>query len=145
MKKLAILFTTLVLGSTAAMAAPGYSAPAAPYAAQVRDHRMLPVRQHTTWSTLSYGSRLSRGASLIDVSSTERFSKLQLSASGSLFLDKVVITFANGRTQLVNLDKRLGRGATSVAIDLEGNARRIDKIAVYGRGGMRSSIKVMAI
>jgi hypothetical protein len=145
MKKLAVLFTTLVLGSTAAIAAPAYqAAPSAPYAPAVRDHR-LPYRPVHTWSTLAANARLSRGRQLIDVSSNQRFTKLQLSAAGSVFVDKILITFKNGSTQLVNLDKTLGRRHASVAIDLEGNARRIDKVAVYGRAGFRSSFTLMAI
>jgi hypothetical protein len=149
MKKLAVLLTTLALGSTAALADPGYAGK--PYDgnlytqnAGVRE-RHLPYRPHATWSTLAYGAKVSRRGSLIDVSSHERFAKLNLSATGSMIVDRVVITFQNGATQLVDLNRRLGWGSSSIAIDLDGNARRIDKIAVYGRGGARASLKVMAI
>lgn len=156
--KLGILATALVLGlSSVAMAAPA-SEPCAPaaaqqyapqayapttYAPEVRDHRIpapQPVRAMPV--TLASAAPMSRGRALIDVSSNQRFSSLSLDAKGSVFVSKVVITFANGQTQVTNLDKQI---TSCTSIDLNGRSHKIDKIMVYGRGGRRSSLAVTAI
>jgi len=148
MKKLII--TSLVLGlSSAAFAAPGSQGyndrdrdrdehglrqPAPP---QIRDHRM-PLR----WMALSSNLRVS-GKKAIAIRSQAVFSQLKLeAAAGSTFIDKVVITFGNGRSQTVNLDKWL-TSRTPLSIDLNGNLRKVTKVTVYGKGARRSSIKLL--
>jgi hypothetical protein len=152
--KIAALVTTLLIGaSSAAMAAPSTS-----YAPEVRDHRtpepyapgidhrmpqrpVAPARP----TTLASNARLSRGHALIDVSSWKRFNSLELqAASGSMFVDKVVITFADGQTQVAEIDKQLGNGQSCATIDLAGRSRKIDKLVVYGRGGRRASLAITA-
>jgi hypothetical protein len=150
--KIAALVTTLLIGaSSAAMAAPSTS-----YAPEVRDHRMpepyapgidhrMPQRPIAHPTTLASNARLSRGHAFIDVSSWKRFQSLELqAASGSMFVDKVVITFADGRTQVAQVDKQLGNGQPCATIDLAGRSRKIDKLVVYGRGGRRASLAITA-
>jgi hypothetical protein len=80
------------------------------------------------------------------VSSRQRFTKLQLDANGSMFVDKVMIVFGNGQTQTVDLDARLMSRSAPLMIDLAGNQRMIDKVVVVGRGrGYRSSFALKAI
>ena len=151
MKKI-VLATSLVLGlSSAAFAkpvAPGY-APPAPGLHDHGMHRPLPLP--ASWTMLSSSAALNaRGRALVDVSTNARFQKLKLESS-SLFVDKIMIVFQNGKTQTVDLDKRLSRYDSSLTIDLEGRgARKIDKIVVYGKnariGGWRQPVfKLMAI
>jgi hypothetical protein len=150
MKKLAILVTSLVLGaSSVALATPSATSAYAP--SDIRDHRNPGYGRWTprpiAWSTLSSHSSLSaRGRAVIDVSSRQRFTKLQLDANGSMFVDKVMIVFGNGQTQTVNLDARLMSRSAPLTIDLAGNQRAIDKVVVVGRGrGYRSSFALKAI
>jgi hypothetical protein len=142
MKKIAALVTTLILGaSTVALAAPN-----APYA---RDHRAPYTQfrpQLPSWTMLSSNASLARGKDKIAVSSSARFTKLKLEASrGSMFIDKVVITFANGERQVVNLDKTIGARTGATTIDLQGRARQISKIVVSGKGGFRAGYSLAAV
>ena len=136
------IITGLVLTlSTAAFAAPSdhvYSPPA--------DHgfkRRPPMMKQ--WDTLSSSKRLA-GRTLIRVNSSEAYSKLKIEANlGSTFVDKVLITFGNGQTQMVDLDKRLTAHAP-LLIDLDGYQRKITKVVLVGRSaGWRSSINVLAV
>ncbi len=166
------LITTLVIGSSSvALAAPTVS-----YGPTVRDHRtpeltrdhrsaininasagiqfrpIRPVRPAPlpaplTWVTLANDMQVS-GRTAIKVAPTARpFSKLELRAEkGNTSIDKVMIVFANGRSQIVNLDARLGKRDSVVSIDLDGNTRSIDRIVLVGRSnGRRASLDVLAI
>ncbi len=142
MQKIAALVTTLILGaSTAALAAPNE-----PY---VRDHRAPYTQfrpQVPSWTMLASNATLTRGKDRIAVSSSARFTKLKLEASrGSMFIDKVVITFANGERQTVNLDQTIGARRGAATIDLTGRSRQISKIVVSGRGGFRSGYSIAAV
>jgi hypothetical protein len=144
MKKITALVTTLILGvSTAAMAAPN--------GPSVRDHRAPYTQfrpQLPSWTMLTSNASLARGKDKIAVSSSARFTKLKLEVSGrgSLFIDKVVITFANGERQTVNLDKTIGARTGAEMIDLQGRSRQISKIVVSGKGGgFRSGYSLSAV
>lgn len=142
MKKIAALVTTLLLGaSTAALAAPNE-----PY---VRDHRAPYTQfrpQIPSWTLLSSNASLARGRDRIAVNSSARFSKLKLEAArGSVFIDKIVITFANGERQVVNLDKRIGARTGAMTIDLDGRSRQIAKIVVSGQGSFRAGYNLAAV
>src|SRR5688572_1252576 len=120
MKKIAVLATSLVLG----LSSVAFAKPAAPVYApaphQLHDrgfHRPLPAH----WTMLSAASLGPRGRAFVDVSTNARFTKLKLATNSALFVDKVMIVYANGKTQLVDLDKRLSRYDSSLIIDLEGN------------------------
>lgn|GEM_PF-3626349 len=157
--KVSALITSLVLGiSSVAVAAPG--APAV-HANPVAQARFAPVAQerfappmvrplpHPVRWTLLDTSKPSRfGRMVIDVDSKARFTKLKLEAQrGVASIDKVMITYANGRTQTVELDKRIGGyGAKSFAvIELDGrNARQISKIVIFSKSGMRASYSISA-
>ena len=145
------IITSLVLSlSTAAFASP--SAPAynnAPDHHLMPDHarvdrgfkRRPPIMQ---WQTLSSSKRLS-GRQMIRVNSSAAYSKLKLEASlGTTFIDKVLITFGNGQTQTVDLDKRLS-AHDPLVIDLDGMTRKITKVVVVGRSSWRGSINVLAV
>jgi hypothetical protein len=142
MKKLGILITSLVLGaSSVALAQPAYNpirptVPSSDY-----------YRPRAAWTALSSDVHLLRsGRSIVDVSTRERFTKLKLEVDGRVAVDRLVIVFANGSSQNVDLSNQLAarrRFGAPIAIDLQGTrGRQIDKIFVYGRGsthGWRSA------
>lgn len=148
--KISALITSLVLGvSSVAVAAPG--APAVhkhPVAAErfappmVRPH-VRPLPQPTRWMLLDTAKPTWFGRTVVDVNTKLRFTKLKLEAlRGVASIDKVMITYANGRTQIVELDRRLGgHGAQSFAvIDLDGQlSRQITKIVILSAKGSRLS------
>jgi hypothetical protein len=151
--KISALVTSLVLGiSSVAGAAPG--APAAHHNAVVAARyappmvRPLPVRPAPVrWMQLDTASSSRFGRTVIDVNTKLRFSKLKLEAlRGVSSIDKVLVTYGNGRTQTIELDKRLGGfGAQSFAvIDLNGNARQITKIVILSKSRTRASYSISA-
>lgn len=132
MKKLTALVTTLVLGvSSAALAAPGIRVG--------EPHPQAPsYERYRSWQPLT----TTRLGTKVNVVANNRFSTLKLEATrGGMFIDKLIVTFANGRSQVIEVDQTLGyrRGGQSTVVDLQGNHRRITAIAVYGRGNARNA------
>ena len=150
--KISALVTSLILGiSSVAAAAPG--APAV-HANPVAASRFAPPMyrpQHrpVRWTLLDT-SRPSRfGRTVIDVQSNARFTKLKLEATrGVPVIDKVMITYGNGRTQTIEVDKRLGGfnpAMSSTVLDLGGNfGRQISKIVILSKSGARASYSISA-
>jgi hypothetical protein len=153
MKKITALVTALVLGaSSAAMAAPGFESrsrgPANDRTPMGQSDRYRPFRPvPQSWVTLESSGSLARGRDFINVSASARFSKLKLESAsrGSLFIDKVIISFANGQKQVVELDKTLGSRTGAALIDVEGRSRQITRIAVMGRSGYRGTYTLSAL
>ena len=157
MKKLSALVATLVLGvSSAAIAAPSYGAPRpAPQPAYKpapaplvirdhRDHRIVRPMPAPVWKQLA-ASQLGR-TQTIAVNRAAWYSTLKLEATrGTTYVDRVVITFANGRTQTVSVRKNLGVHGPAAVIDLAGDKRQIAKIQILGKGGFRSGYKLLAV
>lgn len=142
------IVTTLILGSSSlALAAP-----------TVRDHRtpapaFQPVYQAPVRPAprpmikpvvLKNDARI-QGRDVIRVNTTRAFTKLELrSQSGRTQLDKVLITFSNGQSQVVDCNKTLN-GNETFSIDLAGNARNIKKIVLVGKSGRRAALDVIAV
>lgn len=106
-----------------------------------------PVYVAPTWVTLANDMQVN-GRTSIKVAPTERqFTKLELRAEqGNTSIDKVMIVFGNGRSQVVDLKTKLGKRDSRVSIDLNGNARSIERIVLVGRSnGRRASLDVLAI
>jgi hypothetical protein len=152
--KTKILTTALVLGlSSVAFATPAEkplhydsSASRADHSAHFRpgDGMRRPLPMPASWSTLSTLSRI-QGKQTINVGGFKSYSKLKLDASrGNTFIDKLVIVFANGTRQVVDLDKSLAMRGAPLVIDLEGKNRRIAKVVVYGKSNRRAAISVLA-
>ncbi|HEY4180291.1 MAG TPA: hypothetical protein VGM90_25790 [Kofleriaceae bacterium] len=101
-------------------------------------------RSHERWTLLDTQSgRAPRN--VINVSSSQRFTKLQIKATqGSVAIDKVVVTFGNGRTQTIDLNERISAGERGAQIDLSSNSRQITKIVVMAKGRAMSSYQVLA-
>ncbi len=146
--KIKAIVTALVLAtSTAAMAAPTY-------APQIRDHRgpareaeLARPRPFESWSLLGYG-QLVRGKASLAVTTTGKVDKLKLEATrGMFFLDKVIVTFGNGRSQTIEVNQWVSARDGAV-VDLAGRGRKIAAVHVIGRGnGFRAgaSFKLLAL
>jgi hypothetical protein len=147
--KIKALVTMLVLAtSTAALAAPNQPG----FAPEVRDHRRMPPR-FERWSLLATG-HLVRGRDVLAITSASKIDKLKLElvGPGRLYVDKLVLTYGNGRTQTLEVNQWLTLRDASAIIDVGGNgrARKLTSIAVYGRGtsnGFRAgaSFKLLAL
>ena len=84
------------------------------------------------------------GREVVKLSTWKRYSELRLEAtSGKLEISKLEIKFADGRSQIVRPDAILEPGSPSLTVDLDGGARSISTIAVFGRGGHRSSFEIL--
>ena len=168
------LITMLVLGSSSvAMARPvtvsataeaswTYGTAPAPI---VRDHRtQVPARAPAyqtdyhrphrsppfvpVWTTLGAMNRIADGEMSFAVNPyASRFSMLKLqSSAGKSLIYRVKIQFANGRTQVVELNKYLMAGSPTITIDLAGEAARsITNVTVVGRNARMSAYSVLAI
>ena len=113
----------------------------------IRPQPMPPRPMPISWVTLANDAQLD-GRALIKVAPNARaFTKLQLRADdGRAQIEKVMITFGNGRTQIVNLDKKLSKRDSSVSIDLRGESRNIERIVVVGRThGRGAGLDVLAL
>ncbi len=163
--KIKALITTLVLGSSSlALAAPVYQAPYT--APTVRDHRPpapAPVPAPAPAPQYGYGwqkpvarpvvlandTRVNGRSSIKVAPSTRMFTKLELKAqNGRTDLDRVLITFGNGQTQLVQLAGKLSgilSANKSLTIDLNGGARNIKSVTLIGSSNRRSSIDIVAV
>lgn len=130
--------TTLILGSSSlALAAPN-----------VRDHRESAAQfrpaPRPRAIVLANNTRL-QGRDVIRVNDLRAFTKLELrSQQGRTQLDKILITFGNGQSQVIDCNKVLN-GSESFSIDLAGNARNIKKIVLVGKSGRRAAIDVIAV
>jgi hypothetical protein len=149
--KISAIVASLVLGiSSVAAAAPHAPAvhrnPVA--AARFAPSMVRPLPSPTRWTLLDTSKPSRFGRMVIDVNSRARFSKLKLEATrGVASIDKVMLTYANGRTQTVEVDKRIGGyGAQSFSIiELDGrNARQISKIVILSKSGTRASYSISA-
>jgi hypothetical protein len=113
----------------------------------IRPQPMPPRPLPISWVTLANDTQLD-GRTLIKVApSTRAFTKLQLRADdGRAQIDRVMITFGNGRTQVVKLDKKLSKRDSSISIDLRGESRNIERIVVVGRThGRGAGLDVLAL
>lgn len=165
--KIKALITLLVLGSSSvAMARPvhvsGYEG-----APVVRDHRVhripapapmpVPAPEVTRpapppfvpqWTTLGTESRIIDGAmSFRAGAQMGRFIALKLqSTAGKSLINRVEIRFANGQTQVVEVNKYLNASSPTITIDLAGEGARVIKnVTVVGRNARQSAYSVLAV
>jgi hypothetical protein len=106
-----------------------------------------PVYVAPTWVTLANDMQVNGRTSIKVAPTARQFTKLELRAEqGNTSIDKVMIVFGNGRSQVVDLKTKLGKRDSSISIDLNGNARSIERIVLVGRSnGRRASLDVLAI
>jgi hypothetical protein len=100
-----------------------------------------PRHYRTTWVPLSDSQRI-RGGLAFDVNDAGTFTQLRLQTeAGTARVDRLIVLFADGSDQVVNLDRAL---TGYVDIPLDGNNRRIERILVTGASG-RGGLQVFAI
>ena len=128
--KIKALVTMLVLGtSSVAMAAPSFRP-------EIRDHRQ---QRFERWSLLATG-QLVRGREVVRVNSGDKLDKLKIElvagARSSMFVDKLLLAYGNGRSQTIEVNKWLTARDASAIVDINGNgrARKLTSITVIGRG-----------
>jgi hypothetical protein len=111
-----------------------------------RAPRPMPVQ--LTYVTLADNLALD-GRALIKLQPTSRqFTKLEFRAEGNgrTMIDKVVVVFGNGRSQTIKLDAKLGKKQPTLAIDLKGETRTIERVIVVGKSnGRNAAVDVLAI
>jgi hypothetical protein len=158
------LVTMLVLGSSSVAMARPVTVQSYEEAPIVRDHRRLPPESAAAegaprtppfvppWVTIGTESRAIDGAMAFRVSPrldngfAKGFTTLRLlSAGGKSLISRVEIQFANGRRQLVELNKYLTASSPSLIIDLDGERRSIRKVTVVGRNARQSTFSVQAM
>jgi len=147
--KISALIASAVLGISGVAAAAPTTAfqhtNAAPVTVAYRPIQRPQRPQMQRWTVLDSHSGRS-GRNVINVDSDQRFTQLQIKATqGSVAIDKVLVTFANGRTQTIDLSERITAGDRGTKIDLNGNMRQITKIVVVAKGRARSSYQVLAV
>jgi hypothetical protein len=165
MLKTAALITALALTATGsvAMASPSRTFEHRARPARVAfDHRAsrptpgwgwngagddAPRHYRATWVSLSSPVRVSRVAQgCIEVSDPGTFTQLRLqNAGGVARIDRVIVRFADGGSQIAALGSVLDASGELVEIPLDGNNRRIDSITVIGAPGSRGNVQVFAI
>jgi len=106
-----------------------------------------PRRYRPTWVALSAPQQLARtGWDSIAVNDGGTFTQLRLqSAGGVARIDRVVVQFADGSSQVADLDRVLDDRDDLLEIQLDGNNRRIDRIVVTGACEARGAFQVFGI
>jgi hypothetical protein len=106
-----------------------------------------PRRYRPSWVALGAPVQLARTSQdCIDVSDLGTFTQLRLQNDGGIDrIDQVTIQFADGSTQITDLDRVLDDSGEFVEIPLDGNNRQIDRIFVTGAPGSRGELQVYAI
>jgi hypothetical protein len=164
MSKLKALITTLVLGSSSlAMAQPSnYSfrttqrpvvvnPPTREVArfddrSESRFHTLEPRHYRTSWVSLTEPIQLTRGRGRIDVNLRGTFTQLRVqTAAGSSYIQRIVVTFADGGRQVIEVNQALDPSNRMLQFMLDGNNRRIDRVAVAGSSRRNAAIQVFGI
>ncbi|HWO18096.1 MAG TPA: hypothetical protein VNO30_04950 [Kofleriaceae bacterium] len=107
-----------------------------------------PYYAHTSWITLGGVNQIVDGEMAFRVNrfGGERFSQLKLqSDAGKSLIYRVMIEFANGRTQTIEVNQYLTAKNPAITLDLNGRARAIAKVTVVGRNARQSAYRVLAI
>ena len=105
-----------------------------------------PRRYRSAWVALSSPLQLTGGRDVIDVRDRGTFTQLRIQTSnGASLLDRVLIRFADGSRQVVNLDQSLSPRNPRMEILLDGNNRRIDSIQLLGNSRRNAAVQVFGI
>lgn len=104
------------------------------------------------WFDLSEATRIEAGREFFKIGANKgsfRGLRLEALGNGRSNIEQVTIEFADGqgraKHQVVKLDSWIGRGNTSLTIDLDGNYRQITRVIVYGSTDRGSAYKLMAL
>lgn len=162
MSRLGILITSLVLGASSVAAADSFEyresgwsrAAKAQYRGDVRERQVRryqrddfgPRRYRHAWVALSPHVELRDGREVIRVRDRGTFTQLRLqAAAGAVYVDRVVIHFADGSRQVERVRQRLDRRNPRLEILLDGNNRRVERISILGDARRDGAIQVFGI
>ena len=118
------------------------------YQPQVYQPTVYQPRHHrAAWTTLGGVNQIADGPMAFRVGRFgEQFSTLRLqSDAGKSLIQRVMIRFADGCTQVVEVNQYLNASNPAITIDLDGRARQIAKVTVIGRNARQSAYRVLAI
>jgi hypothetical protein len=120
--------------------------PAPVYQPPVYQPPVYQPHYHTSWTVLGGVNRIVDGAMSFRVGRTgQQFSRLKLeSEGGKSLIQRVLIQFANGRTQTIEVNQYLTASNPTIKLDLEGRTRAIAKVTVIGRNARSSAYRVLA-
>lgn len=110
-------------------------------------HPIIVVKPHKDWVDLGGAIQL-RGEDSVAVGRNQgEFRTLQVvrEGRGETKVKDVTITFANGQTQTVCLDKTLTTHDSALTIDLSGNYRFIQSVSITGESTGRAAIQLRAV
>ena len=96
----------------------------------------------TQWSKLG---TVSTGKQTLKFDDACKYDRLALTFSGSVQLNKVLIHFANGDTQVVSYDELMSSKSRTPVIDLAGNDRMIASVIVYTDAAAHGEVTLYAL
>ena len=96
-----------------------------------------PVTEWTKLGTVSTGKQVLKPDAC-------KYDMLALSISGSVHLNKVLINFANGDSQVVTYDEQLSTNARTPIIDLAGNDRTVSGVIIYTDAAAHGEVTLYA-
>jgi len=99
------------------------------------------------WIMLGGVDRITAGPTTFRVGRFgKQLSTLKLEGEGrKSLIQRVLIQFANGRTQVVEVNQYLTASNPTIEIDLQGRTRAVSKVTVYSRNARQSAYRVLAI
>jgi hypothetical protein len=105
-----------------------------------------PRRYRHAWVALSPHVGLTDGREVIRVHDGGTFTQLRIqAAAGVSYVDRVEIELADGSRQIERVQTRLDRRNPRLEIPLDGNNRRVSRIAIVGDGRRDAAIQVFGI
>jgi hypothetical protein len=96
----------------------------------------------TRWSKLG---TMATGKQTLKLDTNKKFDMLALDVSGTVHLNKVLITYANGETQLVAYDETLTASMRTPIIDLAGDDRVIASVILYTDKAAHGEVTLFAL
>jgi hypothetical protein len=106
-----------------------------------------PRHYRPTWVSLASSMELAgRGRDTIRVSDPDTFTQLRIQvASGVARIDGVIVRFADGSSQVAELDRVLDGRNDLLELPLDGNNRRIAQVTVIGGGDRCGGLQLYGI
>jgi hypothetical protein len=116
-----------------------------------RQHFNPKALRSAHWFDLTEATRIDAGREVFMLGASKgtfRSLKLEALGNGRSKIDQITIEFADGRGntkwQVLKLGTWIGRGDSTLTIDLDGGYRQINQIIVYGATDRGSAYKLMA-
>jgi hypothetical protein len=106
-----------------------------------------PRHYRPTWVSLASSMDIAgRGRDTIRVGDPNTFTQLRMQvASGVARIDRVIVRFADGSSQVAELDRVLDDRNDLLELPLDGNNRRIAQITVFGDGDRCGGLQLYGI